>query len=64
MYLTEVLMPLAGTQTENVQTIIGYMGEHLRGPLVTRSVMGLTVEKKKSFKIHPEINQDSNPPLQ
>lgn len=52
IYSIEILMPLAFTQSEQVQRVIGTKGEHLKGPLVEKSEFGgNTVTYKTSHTI-------------
>ncbi|RJO65753.1 MAG: DUF4236 domain-containing protein [Myxococcales bacterium] len=49
VYKIEVLMPIPDTQPESVRTIIGQNGEKLRGKLVKKGHLGVTVEKTGEF---------------
>jgi len=49
VYKIEVLMPVSDAQPESVKTIIGQNGKKLKGKLVKKSHLGVTVEKAGEF---------------
>ena len=50
-YTVGVTMPIVRLQPKSVQRIIGSRGEHLRGPLVARNQLGVSVSAEKTVVI-------------
>jgi hypothetical protein len=50
-YDVEVTMPIPDVQSPETRRVIGDKGENLRGPLVKRGDMGVTVEKTEAFTL-------------
>lgn len=50
-YLAEVLMPIAEVQTRAVRAVIGEKGENLKGSLVKKGSIGITVSAEKPFQL-------------
>lgn len=50
-YSVDVTMSIPSTQSEGIRKVIGENGEHLRGPLVKRNPIGVTVEQVQSFTL-------------
>ena len=50
-YEATVTMPIASVQPVAVRSLIGYSGENLRGPLVKKGSIGVTVQKLEAFTI-------------
>ena len=50
-YVAEVMMPIPAVQSPAVQAVIGKNGEHLKGDLVKRGGIGVTVSQQKEFAV-------------
>ena len=50
-YEATVTMPIAQVQPVTVRSLIGHRGENLRGPLVKKGSIGVTVQKSEAFTI-------------
>lgn len=50
-YTAEVLMPIAQVQTPAVRAVIGQNGENLKGSLVEKGSLGVTVSAKQPFQL-------------
>ena len=51
LYEATVTMPIASVQPDAVRSLIGNNGENLRGPLVKKGSIGVTVQKLEAFTI-------------
>lgn len=50
-YTAKVLMPIAQVQTPEVRAVIGQNGENLKGSLVEKGSLGVTVSAKQPFQL-------------
>lgn len=52
-YTVDVVMPIPPIQPDSVRAVIGQNGENLKGSLVTKGQLGVSVEVEQQFKITP-----------
>ena len=52
-YTVDVVMPIPPIQPDSVRAVIGQNGENLRGSLVTKEQLGVSVKVEQAFKITP-----------
>src|SRR5205823_2580548 len=50
-YVAEVLMPIPAAQSPAVRAVIGERGENLKGPLVKKDGLGVTVSVEQPFQL-------------
>jgi hypothetical protein len=51
LYVAEAIMPISAVQPDGVRVAIGKNGENLKGPLVNKGSIGVTVSQSKKFSI-------------
>jgi hypothetical protein len=50
-YTVDIVMPIPRLQPDSVRAVIGQNGENLKGSLVTRGQLGISVKVERAFKI-------------